>query len=48
MVLLKLPVSWVMPVVILGGAATLASTGVYLVRGLRAVAASGFDRPQHH
>lgn len=45
MVLLKVPQDWVMPVVWAGGVATLASAGVYLVRGLQAVAASGYDRP---
>jgi len=45
MVLLKLPEDWVAAVVWAGGAATLASAGVYLVRGIKAVSASGFDQP---
>jgi CDP-diacylglycerol--glycerol-3-phosphate 3-phosphatidyltransferase/cardiolipin synthase len=48
MVLLKSPSFWVEWVAVLGGLATLGSIGVYLVRGIQAVSASGFDQPPQH
>ncbi|MDX6766944.1 MAG: CDP-alcohol phosphatidyltransferase family protein [Candidatus Methylacidiphilales bacterium] len=47
LILLKCPSAWVDPLVWIGGAFTLLSTGIYLSRGMRAVVTSGIDPPRH-